>query len=80
MKKKKLTFSGSLPTSMPVPLPCGCVRGEFQCAEYQRINALKIDAYYRSDWAEYEKYRKLLWEHIGIPDGGVPVKVEEQQK
>lgn len=47
-------------------LACGCVIGRFHCHEYQRINSLKNDAYYRSDWEEYEKYRQQSWAHIGM--------------
>ena len=45
-------------------LPCGCVVGTFECPELQRIDALRNDAYYRCDWEEYEKYRRMSWEHI----------------
>ena len=49
-----------------VELGCGCIIGRFECPEYQRIHALQRDAYYRSDWEEYEKYRKQSWTHIGM--------------
>jgi len=45
-------------------LPCGCIIGKFECPKLQRINALQKDAFYRSDWEEYEKYRLMSWKHI----------------
>jgi len=51
---------------IPKPLPCGCIVGIFDCAELQRIDSIKNDAFHRGDLREYEKYRKLSWKHIGM--------------
>lgn len=62
----KPTFSSTLSSKRRDTLPCGCIVGYFECPELQRIHALRNDAYYRSDWEEYEKYRQMSWQHIGI--------------
>jgi len=70
----KATFSNTLSRGRtPDPLVCGCTVGYFACAELQRIDSLKKDAYYRSDWEEYEKYRRMSWKHIDMQDGGVSI-------
>ena len=75
----RTTFSNTLSRGRTSdPLPCGCIVGYFACPELQRIDSLKNDAYYRSDWVEYEKYRRLSWKHIGMEGGGVGIEIEEK--
>lgn len=69
----KPTFTNTIPKIPKDALSCGCIIGYFECPELQRIHAFRNDAYYRSDWKEYEKYRKMSWTHIGMEDGGVSI-------
>jgi len=63
---KKTTFSNTISPTTPEPLPCGCIVGYFECAELQRLHSLRNDAYYRSDWEEYEKHRQVSWRHLRL--------------